>query len=171
MRKVETRELTIGAMIVVMSLMTLFLSNVFVNLRLSVLLASSFLIAVSLIEIGVYGASLVYAASALLGILLVPNKVLILSYTALFGVYPIVKHILEKKKLLVREYIFKLAFFNLTLIFGYSFYSIFIPKNSFLFLPAWMAAAIAQVLFIVYDLALSFSITYYLNEIRPKLKF
>ncbi len=93
-----------------------------------------------------------YISSAILGWLILPNKLYAVVY-ALFGVYPLIKLKSEKFKV-VFEFLLKYLWFNITLIVYYLFFKNFIYLNSF-FLSTQgtiILMIVAEGLFFVYDL-------------------
>lgn len=73
---------------------------------------SSLFIAVMIMETGVKGGIALYVAAVLLGFLVVPNKVGILPYACLFGLYGVVKYYIEKIKNPVGQVVLKVIFFG-----------------------------------------------------------
>lgn len=128
--------------------------------------AAALIIGIIIVEFGGKGGILFYIASCLLGFFLTFNKIEFITYIIFFGLYSIVKHILEikitNKSIL---YAAKFFYFNIALIAMYIIVKMFIPFN----LAWWMILA-AQVLFIIYDYAFAIFITYYVKNIKPKIK-
>lgn len=93
-----------------------------------------------------------YAAAAVLGGLMLPNKLYGVVY-ALFGIYPLIKLKCEKFKL-IPEFLIKYLWFNATLIVYYVFFRNFIYLNSFFLSTSGTLVLIvaAEILFLVYDL-------------------
>lgn len=128
--------------------------------------AAALIIGVVVVEFGGKSGIAFYFASCLLGFFLTFNKIEFITYILFFGLYSIVKHILEikinNKQLL---YALKIFYFNIALICMYFIIKVFIPFNL-----AWWMIIIAQALFILYDYAFTVFITSYVNNIKPKIK-
>jgi hypothetical protein len=128
--------------------------------------AAALVIGVVIVEFGGKSGIAFYAASCILGIFLTFNKIEFITYIIFFGLYSIVKHILELKinnKTML--YSLKLIYFNIALAAMYFTVKLFIPLK----LKWWMILA-AQALFIIYDYAFTIFITFYGENIKPKLK-
>lgn len=128
--------------------------------------AAALIVGIIIVEFGGKSGMVFYIASCILGFFLTFNKIEIITYIIFFGLYSIVKHILEVKisnKAIL--YTSKILFFNISLIAMYFTVKLFISFD----LKWWMILA-AQVLFSIYDYAFSIFITSYINNIKPKLK-
>ena len=120
------------------------------------------------IELNKKWATGVFAASALLSLILVPNKEAAVLYVAFFGYYPVLKSILENSKSRAFELIMKFICFNVSIvlsyvfliyIFGISIEQLFgedLTKAMYLVLPVLM-----NIMFFVYDLCLTRMYTVY----------
>lgn len=113
---------------------------------------------------------LCWAVSSLLGLLLLPDKGAALMYLCFLGLYPVTKSRLESLKSRVAEWIGKLVFFNAALtILWVMFRDLFFPA-----LPAWLSGniwilyGVGNVVFIVYDIALSRLIGALILRLGPK---
>ena len=79
---------------------------------------------------------LCWAASALLGLFLLPDKGVALLYLIFLGLYPVVKNNIEGLRRLPLEWLCKLAVFNAVLtLFWFGLHSLFLP-----FLPETLQA-------------------------------
>lgn len=116
----------------------------------------------------------IYTATALIGLLLVPNKEAVMYYVAFFGYYPVIKAIFEKKLPRVIEYILKFLVFNASILLaGVILINVFgMPYNDLLGIDGESAfftkyalpvmLALGNLVFILYDIALTRIITVYL---------
>ena len=98
---------------------------------------------------------LCWAASSLLGLLLLPDKAIALLFAAFLGIYPVVKGRLETLERRGVEWGLKLSWFELTLtLFWFVFEDLFA-------LPEWLAGSalllygLGTVIFVIYDIGLS----------------
>lgn len=134
-------------------------------------LAAGALLILAVIEINKRWAFFVYVAVSLLSVFVVPDKEAAVFYVSFFGYYPIIKSTLEKHLNIVVEWIVKLVIFNASTVAGYFFttYVLGIPfdetgefgKYSLLIL-----LALANAVFIAYDVMLTKFITLYLMKFR-----
>lgn len=100
---------------------------------------------------------LCWAAVGLLGLLLLPDKGVALLFLTFFGLYPILKGVIESMRRLPLEWVLKLVFFNLVLTISWSFFrELFLPDP-----PEWLRDgglllyALGNGVFVVYDVGLS----------------
>jgi hypothetical protein len=128
--------------------------------------AAALIVGVVIVEFGGKSGFVFYIASCILGFFLTFNKIELITYIMFFGLYSIIKYIMEikinNKGIL---YAAKILYFNGALIAMYFTVRLFIPLG----LVWWMILA-AQLLFIIYDYAFTIFITSYINNIKPKLR-
>lgn len=128
--------------------------------------AAALIVGVVVVEFGGKSAAVFYMASCILGFFLTFNKIELITYALFFGLFSIVKHVLEVK--IVNKYVLyiaKLVYFNIALLSMYVVVKLFIPLE----IQWWMIAA-AQVLFAVYDYAFTIFINSYIHNIKPKIR-
>lgn len=128
------------------------------------------------IELGYKWAFSVFAATALLSLLLTPDREAALLYLFFFGHYPIIKSLIEHIKNRVVEWVLKLSVFNLC-VFGcyaiifYVFQMQYVIDSFKEFgqyaLPIFLVAG--NLTFVLYDFALSSIILFYTRWVRVKL--
>ena len=154
-------------LLVAFTLVILYATSIIPISKLSILTVASCLIPISIIRTSIKNTILVYIASSVLSFVLVPTNIA-LYYTLFFGVYGIIKYLIEKAKNISLELLLKLISFNILLGIIYlitkSFLGILSPKFSFWIL--WLAA---QIVFLVYDYALTLAISFFLNRFNKHL--
>lgn len=111
MRK-GTYKIALGGICLALTVAFMFGASIVPGVELTLYAISSVFIAVMIIETGVKGGIGLYAAAVLLGLLIVPNKLGILPYACLFGLYGVVKYYIEKIKNPVGQMILKVIFFG-----------------------------------------------------------
>ena len=102
-------------------------------------------------------AGLLYLVTSVLGLLLTPRKLIAAAYVLLFGLYPIVKYLIECRLPVFTQLSGKLAYFNIVLVLAAVLVSCgLFPQvqmpGIFRLAGLWIAANIG---FIVYDIGLS----------------
>lgn len=128
--------------------------------------AAALVVGIIIVEFGGKSGFLFYVSSCILGFFLTFNKIELITYILFFGLYSVIKHLLEVKisnKVIL--YSSKFLYFNIALIAMYFTVKLFIPFN----LKWWMILG-AQLLFVIYDYAFTIFITSYVHNIKPKLK-
>lgn len=127
---------------------------------------------VVLIEYGIKWSVLTYFCSAILNFLVAETESKII-YIAFFGFYPILKCIIEKLRMAVFEWILKLLTFNfcvvvLFLVFSQLGLITFEDRGIFLF--SLVLLLLGNVVFVVYDFAISRLAQFYIYKFHPKVE-
>jgi len=142
------------------------LSSVIETNTLILFAAAALIVGVVIIEFGGKSGALFYVASCILGFLLTFNKIEIITYILFFGIYSMIKYLIEKKvQSKVVEIAVKYIYFNISLLIMYFVIKMFITIQ----LYWWMILGV-QILFFIYDYAFTIFINYYMTSIRPKIK-
>ena len=117
-------------------------------------------VAVAVSAAGYVSATLCYVVSGLLSLILIPAKHVAVLYVCLFGIYPLIKSLLERLKWRGLEYVLKLAFFNLVLgglyLLGYQLFFQSVATGwsyPLPFVPVLFVGG--SIVFLVYDYAFS----------------
>ncbi len=145
-----------GGMATALSVVFMLLT-VFDTLSISVAAMAGVIIMLCVIELSRGWAFGVWAATSIIGFLVVPNKEGILLYVAFFGYYPIIKGIIESKiKNRILEYTIKLIIYNAAVLAAeYIVFKVMnIPLTEFLDVKegTWLAQYIMPILFVVLNL-------------------
>lgn len=132
------------------------------------------LLVIIVIEIGYGYAFCVYAATAILSFLLVPDKEAALLYAILLGFYPIIKSLIERIPSKIVQYVIKYIIFNVCVIsaFFIAVNLLSIPKESYNLFGVYLPAAFllfVNIYFLIYDLCITKIVTVYLLKWRHKL--
>ncbi|MBR6709155.1 MAG: hypothetical protein IKL84_05700 [Clostridia bacterium] len=167
--KTATRRLTAGALFTALGVILLWLGAVVEVLDLSLAAIASLLTVIGVIEFGGAFPWLVWGATSLLSLLLLPVKFPALLYALFAGIYPMIKASCEKLRPLFAWPV-KLSAFNTALL------ALIVLANFVLGLPDTGLAftipvfALANATFVLYDVALSRLILLYLIKLRRKLR-
>ena len=156
-----------GGVLAALSLLLLYGSTLLPSGRIGMVAVAGLVPAAGVISGGLATGFLCYGATALLGLILLPDKGCALLYVLFFGLYPMVKYVVERMRKLPVELVLKLAFFNLILViflFGFSALLFpLLPERMHTPLPLF---GIGNVVFLIYDYGFSKLITYYASRIR-----
>lgn len=171
-REEKTLALTLSAILAGLGLIFLYLSALIPSGRWSMVAVAGLLPAAAVISIGLWGGVATYAVTGLLGFFLVPSQINVLLYLLFFGIYPVVKSLLERLDNPWLTLLGKLAFFNAIL-------TVFCLGLSALFLPAlptwllgkrWFLYLVGNVVFLAYDYGFTKLIGFYMARVHKKLK-
>ena len=112
-----------------------------------------------------------WGVAGALGLLLLPDKFIAGLYLMALGLYPVLKSAIEQLRCLVLEWLLKLLFFNgiLTLLITL-FRGVFLPILPSVMSKGWILYAAGNVVFILYDLALSGLLTTAARRLKKGLR-
>ena len=164
----QTRRISACGILSALGVICLSVGSLIEVMDLSMIMIASFLIAFAVIEMGKRWAWLIWGVTALLSLLLLPNKLAALLYL-MGGMYPIVKSTLERLRPLL-SWAGKLVAFN-----GVQILFLLIARELFGmtgldFSLSWGVLLFNNVLFILFDIVLTVFITFYLVKLRRRLK-
>ena len=169
--KGKTYQLTLGAVFTALSLVLLLAAGYVPGLELTLYALASFLPALMIVETKKSAAGfLLYAAAAILGFVLLPNKPAIVPYL-FFGLYGCLKYYIEKARQPVLQIALKLAVF--LALFCSAFYllrDLFFASISLPDLADPLIIAAAVAILFLYDAIYTGVIRLYLKKIHPHLK-
>ena len=138
-----------------------------VDIAMSVIASLACVFAV--IEYGKSSPWLVFGVTAVLSLILLPNKSPAVMYTFFFGFYPILKEKFEKMRTVV-SWVLKEVVFHIALVL------IFIALKYILIMPDMLLSMYVilligcELVFVLYDIALTRLISMYVYKIRKRLK-
>ncbi len=139
--------------------------------RLGIVAAAGLLPAAAVISGGLAAGFFCYGCTGLLGLILLPDKANALLYLLFFGLWPMVKSLIERLGRLVLEWGCKLLFFNGVLtLFWFGLRAVLLP-----FLPraldqVWMVYLAGNLAFVLYDLGCSKLIAFYIQRVDKVLR-
>jgi len=170
MRK-RVKNLAYAAMAAALGTSLLFLAGVLPTAKLALAGLAGLLGIVIRMRCGLPWGMASFAATALLSLLLVPQKAVSILYALFLGYYPVIKSSLERFSSKVLRWTLKLLLFNAALALlaalGRAVFTLGLPADSRL-LPALLLGANA--VFVVYDLALTQLILFYLRRLGGKIQ-
>ncbi|MBE6533367.1 MAG: hypothetical protein E7678_00125 [Ruminococcaceae bacterium] len=168
------KQLTFSAMLAALGVIFLGIGALLEVLDISMAVIASFCVIIAVIEYGKGTPWMVYGAISILSFLLIPNKLPAIFFALFFGFYPIIKEKLERKNKVIcwvlKEIIFNVCLAIIMLLYFLLFFqgfAIAIP------LPWLIVAAVllCEAIFVLYDIALTRIITFYVIKLRHRFKF
>lgn len=173
MKRGSVRRTALAAVLAALSVALLYAGSVLPTGRLALVAIASLLPAAAVIEGSVGLGALVYLASALLALLLLPDKTCAVAYALVLGWYGPVKSLIERIDRLWLEWLVKLALFGaVAAVFYFAFGAMFAALLPFARLP--LRVLIIPVLlaaFVLYDIAFTGLIGVYRRRISGRLHF
>ena len=166
----NTSRLTFCAACVALGAVILLLGSFIEVLDLTAGAFAGMIAVLVVIELGGKWAWPTFAATALLGLLLLPAKLPVVFYILLGGWYPIVKEQIEKIKIKPIGWMIKIVLLNVAFALAMivSKYVLMIPGDTL-----WMTVVLAiamNVAFVLFDIALTRIISLYIFKLRARLR-
>lgn len=174
-RNSRTFKITLGGICLALAVIFMFAASFIPGVELTLFAVSSLFTAVVIIETGnrnsfhagTAGAGIMFAGASLLGLALIPNKLAIIPYVALFGYYPILKFYLEKIKSGIIQIVCKTVFFAAVLSLGLlAFKSVIAQSISLPDYPVAILIALGTLMMLLYDFVLTFLINWYIRRFK-----
>lgn len=171
----KSARTAVGGIVSALSIVLMFLTSVIPSLTYALPAAAGILLTVIVIEIDKKWAFGVYAAVSLLSVLLIADKEAALMYIMFFGYYPILKGVFEGKLNPIVSWILKFAVFNIgvvlaTIISVYVFNIPFDEMEKYGIKAAIGLLAAGNVVFLIYDFAMTNLIKLYLLKWRKSFR-
>lgn len=174
--KKKSYKIALGGVVSSLSLVVMLLASVIPGLEYTIPALAGILLIVIVIEINLRWALLSYVAVALLTFFIVPNKESGLLYITFMGYYPIIKSVFETKiKPRAGQWAAKFALFNAALVVYYQLVKLLVVSQELTEslgkygkYSLVIMLGLANVVFLVYDVALTNIITAYMKWFRKK---
>lgn len=172
----NSSKTALGGIVAALSVAMMFLTAVIPTLTYALPAAAGVLLIIVVIEIDKKWAFGVYAAVSLLSLLVLPDKEAAMMYVFFFGHYPIVKAILEgtlQNRAVL--WILKCLIFNVSVVAAYLIilYVFQLPMDEmeeFGKWGVWALLGMGNVVFVIYDVALSRLVTLYMLKWRKTFR-
>lgn len=167
----SANQVTLVGMLTALSLAFLYLSTLSPMARLGITAIAGVFPAGAVVSAGLGAGFFSYGATGILGLLLLPSKSCVILYLLFFGLWPMLKSLLERLPNRVLEWVCKLLVFNgilAVLLLGLR--ELLLP-----FLPAglegnWLIFAAGNVAFVIYDVGFSKLIGLYVARVDRVLR-
>ena len=156
-----SRKIAYAGMLLALDVVLFLMVNLFQTNTIFLLGLASLPIAIVIMNWGPKTGIAFYIASVILSFIAMTNKIHWVIYTITFGIYGLVKFIIEQDRPIYIEYILKLVYANIALVVLY-----FIATQ-FVYIPEkWYFVLLFEVAFLVYDYAYSLFIDYYNKKLK-----
>ena len=174
MSRNNTKRLTVCAMLAALGVIFLYVGSLIEVVDISMAVLASMLSVIAVIEYGKGAPWFVFFTTAVLGCILAPPWSGFggtLYYVAFFGFYPILKEYFEKMKK-VTAWICKEIVFNVCLAAVIAVLRFVFFAQVSVSIPMYVTLVVlCEVVFILYDVALTRLITFYIYRLRDRFKF
>ena len=171
----SSAKTALGGVIAALSVVLMFLTSIIPSMTYALPAAAGILISIIVIEINKKWALGVYGAVSFLSILLVADKEAAVMYIMFFGYYPILKAVIESHFNKAVTVVLKLLVFNVSMVIAFliSTYVFMIPFEEMEKYGPIAAVGLllaGNVVFVIFDFALSNLITLYNIKWRKVFK-
>ena len=173
-KRSDTKRLTVCAMLSALGVVMLYMGSIIEVIDLSMAVLASLACIIAVIEYGKSAPWAIYGVTTVLSLILLPNKTPAAFYAIFFGFYPILKEKFEKQSKVV-SWVLKEIVFNICLVLMAiaTYFLTTTGENTLLQMPGFIAVVVilAELVFILYDIALTRLISFYIVSLRHRFKF
>lgn len=167
----KTWTVALSGVLAALSLAFLYLASVLPTGQLGIAAVAGLFPMAAVISAGWKAGLCCWIAAGLLGLLVVPGKGVALLFLLFFGLYPVVKSLIERLRKLVPEWICKLILFNADLwvclqVTG----GILLDSMPVQLQQLWLLWPVLNVVFICYDIGLSKLAKVYMVRVDQRLR-
>ena len=156
-----SKKIAYSGILLAVDILLFVMLNVFQTNTIFILGLASLPIAIIIMNWGPKTGAIFYIASVILGFMVINNKAHWIIYVFTFGLYGLIKYLIEQERPIYVEYILKLVYANIALAIVY-----FIVRQ-FVYVPEqWYLILLFEVVFLVYDYAYSLFIDYYNQRLK-----
>ena len=167
----RTRRVAVCAMLSALGVVMLYLGSMIEIVDISMAVIASLLCVFAVIEYGGAYPWLVFAVTSVISMLMLPNKTPAAMYVVFFGFYPILKEKLERKPKVIswifKELIFNAALALMIVLVLFVFTMGEVKVETYLVV---LLAVLAELMFVLYDIALTRLISLYLFRLRKSFR-
>ena len=175
--KKTSYKVALGGIVSALSLVTMILAAVIPGLEYAIPAFAGILLIIIVIEISLGWAFLTYVGVAILSFFIVPNKEAGLLFITFMGYYPILKSVIETKiKSRQLQWVSKVIVFNIAVFVYYKLVMLLVSSPELgqsleeigkYAIPILLAGA--NVVFVIYDIAVTNLVTSYVKWFRKKI--
>lgn len=164
----QNSKIALGGIISALSLALMLMTSILPFLTYALPIVSGALLMLIVIETGKKWAVYVYITVSIISLFVLSDKEAAVVYLMFFGIYPILKAIIEKRFHAAFEYFLKFLIFNSSMILSYAIivYIFKLPVETMTKTYLIFVLLELNVLFFMYDLMLTKLITAYLKKWR-----
>ena len=159
------RKIAYTGMLLAVDVTIFLMVNVFQTNTIFLLGLASLPIAIVIMNWGPKTGIAFYIASLVISFIAMANKIHWIIYVLTFGIYGLIKFIIEQDRPIYIEYILKLSYANITLVVLY-----FIIRQFIVIPQKWYLVILFEIVFLVYDYVYSLFIDYYNEKLNKYFK-
>lgn len=166
----QARGVALGGMLAALSIVFLILASIVPVMQMVFPAIAGILLVSAVLDLHIKWAWGIFAVVTILGLLLCPDKSVVIFYFFFFGHYPLVKNYIERLHNRIIQWVIKIPLFNACLILAYLLIAkLFGVSAEALRYGYVLTLLLANIAFILYDIALSRLIVLYIYKVRKYL--
>ena len=167
-RKSAAAKVAYPAVLGALALVLVYLGSVAPTGNWGIVAMAGLLPAAAVVSVGLKAGFLCWAAVSILAFLLVPDKFCVLLFGVLFGLYPMIKSLIEQLRKKPAEYLLKLIFFNaaFTVVCLTMTTAVTASLPPVLGSSMWVLYLVGNAVFLLYDYGFSRLIAVYIARIQ-----
>ena len=168
----KTKELARSAILLAIMMILLYISTIIPGYKLAFYLLISLIPGIVVIEYGIKQSIIFIITSFILSLVMPGDKITLLLFYSFFGIYAVIKYLIEKIRsriiILAVKLIYFIAVFFLNMYFAAKIAGI-LPEVM-LKHNMWLVFGVAIIVFVIYDIMYTSFSQFYLNKIKKHVK-
>lgn len=169
LNNMKANDIAKGGLLTALGVVLIYLSNILPGSKLFVLAVASSLVPIAVLKLKMRGSLLMYISTSMLSLIIIGPKDVVITYIAFFGIYGLIKFFIERLNNLPLEIILKLIFYNLAALILFLVYKAFFLNGLNLKMPIYIIILFSEIIFLMYDYALTLFISYFNKHLSKKL--
>ncbi len=172
-QKGNTKRITVCSAMAALGVILLYMGALIEVADISMAALASLLCVVAVIEYGAASAWSVFGVTSILSLLLLPSRAPAVMYAMFFGFYPIIKERIERIRSKALAWTLKEIVFNACLTLIFLAFRFLLMTDAMTAPPVMYAVGLVlcEAVFVLYDIAMTRLITFYLVKLRGRFKF
>lgn len=166
MNLTKTRKITLSGFYIAISVILVYISSVIPNSKVFLLVCASAVIPMAVITVKKFYAFLIYIGTCMILFVVMPLKGIFISYALFFGIYGLIKSLIESIRKLPLEILLKLLFFNACIVSISFIFKMLLGSFPKINIPYVYAVLMLQFIFLIYDYALTIFVSYINKKIK-----
>ncbi len=171
----NSKKVALGGIVTALSFILMFLTGLISIGTYALPALAGIALVIIVIELGNKWAWMVFAAVSILSVFFAADKEAAVLFVFFFGYYPILKENIERLSKKFLQYVIKFLVFNAAMIISFlvSVYILHIPSDSFIVFGISIPLVfllVGNVVFLLYDYAVSEVISTYINKFHHMMK-
>ncbi len=164
-------KVSFPAVLGVISLILVYIGSIVPTGNWGLVAVAGLLPAAAVISVNIQSGFYCWAGTSILGFLLIPDKFCVFLYAILFGLYPMIKSLIERLRRWPLELLLKLLFFNIVFTVLYIVMKAAVLSSLPDFMSViWVLYVVGNIVFLLYDFGFSKLIALYISRVHRTVR-